>query len=78
MKILMLKIIYKWNNIQNMFLFLGTFAKLRKATIRFTMCVRRSAGPHGITRIPLKEFLRYFTLKEFSKIYRKNTSFIKA
>jgi hypothetical protein len=37
-------------------LFLGAFAKLRRATIRFVMSVRPSICPHGTTRLPLDGF----------------------
>jgi hypothetical protein len=35
-------------------LYLGTFAKLRKAAISFVMSVRPSVRPHGITQLPLE------------------------
>jgi hypothetical protein len=38
------------------FLFLGTFEKLRKATLRFVMSVR----PRGTTGLPLDEFFLNF------------------
>jgi len=43
---------------------LGTFAKLRKATIRFATCVR----PHGKNRLPLDEFSWNFIFEYYSKI----------
>jgi hypothetical protein len=36
--------------------FLGTFAKLRKATISFVMSIRRSVLTHKTTRVPLDGF----------------------
>ena len=36
--------------------FLGTFAKLRKATASFVVCVCVSALPHATTRLPLDRF----------------------
>jgi len=37
------------------FLF-GAFAKLRKASVSFVVCVRPSVCPHGKTRLPLEGF----------------------
>jgi hypothetical protein len=40
-------------NVRLFFLFLGAFAKLRKATTSFVMSVRLSARPHVTIRLPL-------------------------
>jgi uncharacterized membrane protein YczE len=59
-------------------LFLDAFAKLRKATINFVMtAVRLSVRLHGGTLLPLEGFSRDLIFEYFSKIYEKNTSFIK-
>jgi hypothetical protein len=57
---------------------LGAFAKLRKATISFVMSVRTSVSQHGTTRLPLDGFSRNSIFEDFSKICRKNSSFIKS
>jgi len=57
--------------------FLGAFAKLRKATISFVMSVRLSVRPHRTARLPLEGFSRNLVSVYFSKICRKNWSFVK-
>ena len=56
---------------------LGTFAKLRKATISFVMSVRLSFRPHGTTRFPLHGFSWNLISEDFSKICGENSSFMK-
>jgi hypothetical protein len=58
--------------------FLGAFAKLRKWTIGFVMCVCvcPSVFPHGTTRLPLDGFSWNLICDYFSKICRDNSSFI--
>ena len=53
-------------------LFLGTFAKLRKATASVVM----SVSPHGTTRLLLDGFARNLIFYYFSKICRGNWSLI--
>ena len=53
--------------------FLGSFAKLRKATISFVMSVR----PHGTTLLQLDGFSWNLIFEDFSKICRENSRFIK-
>ena len=53
--------------------FLGAFAKLRKATLSFVM----SAYPHGKTRFLLDGFWWNFIFELVSKICREYSSFIK-
>jgi hypothetical protein len=53
--------------------FLGSFAKLRKATIRCIM----SVCVHGTIRLPLDEFRWNLILQRFSKICQEISSFIK-
>jgi len=60
------------SNVDKLLYFLGTFAKLRKATISF-----ESVRPHGTTRLPLDGFSLNFISVDFSKICRENSSFIK-
>ena len=59
--------------------FLGLFAKSRKATSNFIMCVciRLSVCPHGTTRLSLDGFSYNLTFKYFSKFCLENLSFIK-
>jgi len=49
--LLHISLVQKWNN-HLLLSFLGTFAKLRRTTIRFFM----SVCPHGTTRLPLDGF----------------------
>jgi hypothetical protein len=56
---------------------LGAFAKLRKATISFVLCVCLSIRPHGTSRLPMGGFSWNFTFEHFSKILREDSSFIK-
>jgi hypothetical protein len=58
-------------------LFLGAFAKLRKATVSFVMSVCPSVCPRGTTRLPLDGFSWNLTFDYFSIICRENSSFIK-
>jgi hypothetical protein len=51
--------------------FLGAFAKLRKATIRFVMSVRPFFCPCGTTRLPLDRFPWKFIFECFWKLSRK-------
>ena len=53
--------------------FLGAFAKVRKATISFLMCVR----PHGMARLLLDGFSWNLIFEYFSKIFGDSSSFIK-
>jgi hypothetical protein len=59
--------------------FLGTFAKLRKATVNCVMSVCpsvcRSVCPRGTTHLPLGGFLRHLTFELSLKIRRENSSF---
>jgi hypothetical protein len=48
-------------------LFLGAFAKSRKATITFVLSVRPSVRPHGRTRLPLDGFSWNLIFQDFSK-----------
>jgi len=57
-------------------IFLGAFAKLRKATIGFVMSVCSSVA-RVTTRLPLDGFSWKFILEYFSKIYWENSSLIK-
>jgi len=59
------------------YLFLGAYAKLRKATISFVMSVRSSISPREITWLPLDGFLLNFVFEYFSKISQQNSSLIK-
>jgi len=52
--------------------FLGTFTKLREASIRSVMSVCQFVRPHGTTRLPLDGFSW-----NFSKICQEDLSFIK-
>ena len=56
---------------------IGAFAKLRKATISFVLCVCLSVRPHGTSRLPMDGFSWKFTFEYFSKIPWENSSFIK-
>jgi hypothetical protein len=56
---------------------LGAFAKFRKATVTFVMSIRASVRPHLTTWLQLKRFSWNFIYKDFSKICRENSSFIK-
>jgi hypothetical protein len=58
---------------QSVLVFLGAFAKLRKATISFVVSVRS----HGTTCLPLDGFSWKFIFEHFSKICRENSIFIK-
>jgi len=51
--------------------FLGAFAKLRKATVCFVMSSCPSVRPLGTIRLPLDGFACNFVLHDFSKIYRE-------
>jgi len=57
--------------------FLGAFAKLRKAIISFVMSFCLSVYPHTIARLPLDGFSLNLIFVYFSKIRCKNSSFIK-
>lgn len=58
--------------------YLGSFAKLRKGTRRFVMCVCRSAvRPHGTTRLLFDEFPLNSIFEYFSKTCAENLNFIK-
>ena len=54
--------------------YLGSFAKLRKATIGFILCAVR---PQGATRLPLDGFLLNLLCENFEKMCREYLSFIK-
>jgi hypothetical protein len=56
---------------------LGTFTKLRKATISYVMSVCLCVCLHGTTRFPLNVFSWALILEYFSKICRENSGFIK-
>jgi hypothetical protein len=58
---------------RKLFLFLGAFAELRKATISFFT----SVSPHGTTRLPLDGFWWNLIFELFSKLFHENSSFIK-
>jgi len=62
--------------VDTMHLFLGTFVKLRKATISY-MSVCLSVRPHGTTLIPLDRFLWNYILQYSAKSCPENSSFIK-
>jgi len=49
---------------------------LRKAAISFVISFRPSFRLHGTSRLPLDGFSLNF-IRKFSKIFRKNSSFIK-
>ena len=49
---------------------------IRKATISVIISACPSVSPHGTTRLPLDGFSWKFIFEYFSKIYRKNSSFI--
>jgi hypothetical protein len=51
--------------------FLGTFGKLRKATISFVMSGRPSVCPHGTTRLPLDGFWRNLMFDFFENSSKK-------
>ena len=51
--------------------FLGSFAKLRKATISFVVSASPSVCPRGKIRLPLDEFLWNSTFEVLSKTCRK-------
>jgi hypothetical protein len=57
--------------------FLGTFAKLRKATIIFVTSVGPSVCPHGTIRLSLDGFSRNLLFEYFSKNCWEYWSFIK-
>jgi hypothetical protein len=57
--------------------FLGAFAKLRKATISFVMSICPSVCPHGTTWLPLDRFSWNLIFDYFSKNYRRSSSLIK-
>jgi hypothetical protein len=48
-----------------------------RACFSFVMSICPSVRPHESTQLPLDEFSRNFTLENFSKICRENSSFIK-
>jgi len=56
-------------------LYLGAFAKLRKATISFVICVRPSVRPHGKTRLPLKRVFMKFDIWVFFEKLSTNFKF---
>jgi hypothetical protein len=58
-------------------IFLGAFAKLRKATISFLISVRPSVRPHCTTQLPLDIFPSLLISGYFSGIWRENWSSIK-
>jgi hypothetical protein len=58
--------------------FLGSFAKLRKATVSFVMLsVCPSVCRHGTTRLPLGGISGCLVFDYFSKTCRQNSSFVK-
>ena len=57
--------------------FLGTFAKLRKVTIKLVMSLRSSVRSHGTTRLPTGRFSRKLIFEYFLNICWENSSFIK-
>ena len=59
--------------INSVLLFLGAFAKLRKATITFVGClsVRPPVSPYGTTRLPLDEYPWNLIFEFFRKILEK-------
>ena len=69
--------VYIHVQISHLLPFLGTFAKLRKATVSFVMSVRPSVRPHGTTLLPLDGFWWNLIHMDFSKLCRENSSFIK-
>jgi hypothetical protein len=64
---------YEWWADQSLSLFLGTFAKLRKAAISFVAFV----CTHRTIWIPLDWFSCNFMYEDFPKICRESSSFIK-
>jgi hypothetical protein len=50
---------------------LVAFAKFRKATVSFIVCIRQSVRPHGINRLPLDGFSLNLIFEYFSKICRE-------
>jgi len=60
-----------------MSLFLGPFAKLRKATFNFVMSALPSFRPHGLSRLSLDGFSRKFIFDYFSKTCWEKSNFIK-
>jgi len=57
---------------------LGSFPKLRKATISFvTSKCPPARRPHAKTRLPLNGFSLNLIFDYFSKICRENSSFVK-
>ena len=56
--------------------FLSASTKMPKAAISFVMFVCRSLCPHGITQLPLNEFLSNLGLEYFSKIFRDKLNFV--
>jgi hypothetical protein len=46
-------------------------------SVRLSVCVCVSVRPHGTTRLPLDGFSLNFIFEYFSKICRKNSSFVK-
>jgi len=70
---------FLWDII-NIYQFLGAFVKLRKRLLAFIyiyLSVRPSFRTHWTTRLPLEGFLWNLIIKDFSKIYRGHSSFIK-
>jgi len=61
------------------FLFLGAFSKLRRATISFVISVRLSVclsvHPHETTRLPMDRFSWNLVFHYFSNICLENSSF---
>ena len=57
--------------------FLGAFAELRKATVSFVTSVRPPVQSHATTRLRLDGIFMKFDMWFFSKICRKNSSFVK-
>jgi len=49
-------------------MFLGAFAKFRKATVSFAMSIRPSVRSHVTTRLPLDGFSFNFIFEHFPRI----------
>ena len=69
-----LKLVGKKSKLES---FLGTFAKLWKATISFILHTRKSVCTHETTRLSLDGFSLNLIFVYFSNIGREKASFIK-
>ena len=58
-------------------MFLGAFAKFRKATISFVMSIRPSVPSRVTTRLPLDGFSFNFMFEHFPRISWGSSSFVK-